>query len=477
MRSKNLKKNIVLALSVILVLFIAFSFLGPDFFRIKYDAKHFIASASHAQKGKADPIAAADPIMAEHIVTPVPLKALYMTSWVAGSPNIRTHIIDLLDKTEANAVVIDIKDYTGMIAFTTGDAELDATPCIERRIRDIGSLIETLHSKGVYVIGRVAVFQDPCYVKNYPDVAVKRKSDGEVWKDDKGLSWVDMGARDAWAYNVKIAKASYDLGFDEINFDYVRFPSDGNMKDISFVSGATPKPEVFKSFFQYLDQELRGGKAKYEKIVTPPIAATSSTASVANKVGTSTVQTTKMSSGMTVTKPTNMNGRASDPVFDEYYSLITSSDKAAIAKRSDLHGRKLGAGRLVTSADLFGMTTTVTDDLGIGQVLDYALPYVDYVYPMVYPSHYPPTWNGFKNPAAKPYEVIKISMQGAIDRAKALSLNPQKLRPWLQDFDLGATYTADMIRTQIQATYDLGLSGWLLWDAKNRYTPGGLLAN
>jgi hypothetical protein len=131
--------------------------------------------------------------------------------------------------------------------------------------------------------------------------------------------------------------------------------------------------------------------------------------------------------------------------------------------------------RIITSADLFGMTTTNKDDLGIGQILENALPYVDYVYPMVYPSHYPSGWNGFKNPAANPYEVIKLSMQGAISKANAIGLNKQKLRPWLQDFNLGATYNADMIRKQIKATYDLGLDGWLMWNASNRYTVGGFL--
>src|SRR3990167_233998 len=93
------------------------------------------------------------------------------------------------------------------------------------------------------------------------------------------------------------------------------------------------------------------------------------------------------------------------------------------------------------SVDLFGMTTTVEHDMNIGQVLELALPYFDYVSPMVYPSHYPNAWNGFVNPADHPYEVIKIAMSSAVKREVAwnilqglASTTPSKLRPWLQDF-------------------------------------------
>ncbi|HEY1037281.1 MAG TPA: putative glycoside hydrolase [Candidatus Paceibacterota bacterium] len=473
MRKINRKKTATLVLAVALVVFIAFSVFGPDIFRVKYDARHNFASVASTSDLATtttvlSDVSENDPAfsLAGHVVTPVPLKAIYMTSWVAGTPSMRDRVIKLIDTTEANAVVIDIKDYTGMVAFKTGDAELDASPCIENRVRDIGDLIKRLHEKNIYVIGRVAVFQDPCFAKHNPEVAVRKKSDGTVWKDDKGLAWVDMASEQAWQHTAKIARASYALGFDEINFDYVRFPSDGNMKDIAFISGDTPKPQVFKSFFEFLDRELRGGKGTYSVVQTA--AGTSSSAAATS---------TKMSSGMTVTRAANMNARATDPAFDEYYKLISSADPESVQKRTALSESGRGVGRMVISADLFGMTTTNTDDLGIGQILDYALPFVDYVYPMVYPSHYPANWNGFKNPAAHPYEVIKISMQGAINRAKGLGLDQQKLRPWLQDFDMGATYTADMIRKQIQATYDIGLQGWLMWDASNKYTPGGLLAN
>jgi hypothetical protein len=297
----------------------------------------------------------------------------------------------MIEETELNAVVIDIKDYTGTLSFPLESQEFvqNTNGCF---VKDMKEFIGTLHEKHIYVIGRVQVFQDKTYTKSHPEYAVKKK-DGTVWKDYKGLSFLDPSNEEVRKYIFALAKESYAHGFDEINFDYIRFPSDGKISDIAYpnTNGTTTRADIIKSFWQ------------------------------------------------------------------------------------ELHDTLSGTG-IVTSADLFGLVTTSTDDLGIGQVLENALPYFDYVCPMVYPSHFANGWNGFANPAEHPYDVIKISMSKAVERAKTLGVDPLKLRPWLQDFNLGATYTADMVRAQIKGTYDSGLDSWLMWSAANTYTKSALLA-
>lgn len=347
-----------------------------------------------------------------HLKTPEPLKGIYMTQCVASMPSFREKLVKLIEETELNAVVIDVKDYTGTVSFSTGNSEIDKLGGTGCKAKDLKEFLENLHSRNIYTIARVTVFQDPLYVKAYPDQAVKRKSDGGIWKDRKGISYVDPGAKTFWDYIIAISEASYELGFDEINFDYIRFPSDGDMSDIHFShTGAVSKKEMLRRFFEYLDS-------------------------------------------------------------------------------------KLAPSGVVTSADLFGMTTTNTDDLGIGQILEYALLNFDYVCPMVYPSHYPPQFNGWPNPNKVPYEIVKFSMDGAVSKANFLyaevststassspnlaamkRVNKLQLRPWLQDNDYPVHYTADMIRKQIQATYDAGLSSWMLWDPSNTYTREALLPN
>jgi len=173
---------------------------------------------------------------------------------------------------------------------------------------------------------------------------------------------------------------------------------------------------------------------------------------------------------------------------------------------------------VVLSADLFGYTTVLTDDLGIGQQLERTLPYFDYIAPMVYPSHYNKGFAGLSNPNSDPYKVVYTSMIGAVKRTEATETAVRtldgkpvyrdevvpaytteagefiatstkkvatglytkekysrlKLRPWLQDFDYGGNYGPAEVRAQMQATYDAGLTSWMLWDPANRYTPEAL---
>ncbi len=351
-----------------------------------------------------------------HIPAREPLKAIYMSQCVVGTPNFRERLVKLVDETELNALIIDIKDFTGKLSFTPEDPSLLGSVSEKCGAKDMKEFIKKLHEKDIYVIGRVTVFQDPYATSLHPERAVRSASTGGVWKDHKGLAFIDVGARAHWDYIISIAKASYAIGFDEINFDYVRFPSDGNMKDAVYtLSKGKSKAEALEEFFAYLSKEMK----------------------------------------------------------------------------------QTGA---VISADLFGMTTSNTDDLNIGQVLERALPHFDYIYPMVYPSHYPSGFHNFKNPNNHVYDIIKISMGDGVERAIATTTtvaafthtpiastspqlyskpaySPLKLRPWLQDFDYGGNYGPVEVRAQMKAAYDVGLTSWLLWDPSNKYTREALLSD
>lgn len=323
----------------------------------------------------------------EHLTTPEPTRAIYMTSWVASTPSWRADLVKFSEDSEINAIVIDVKDYSGRIAFEVFDPMLREFGAEEIRVRDFKEFIKGLHEKNIYAIARISVFQDPYLAARRPDLAVKNSSGG-IWKDRKGIGWVDPAARWYWDYIIKLARETERLGFDELNFDYVRFPSDGNMKDIVYNhwDAKIEQKDVLLEFFAYLDTEL-------ENLGIP------------------------------------------------------------------------------ISVDLFGLVTTVENhDLKIGQILEYAVPYFDYIAPMVYPSHYPSGFIGLANPVEHPYEVIYYAMSKAYERLIRATSTPSKLRPWLQDFDLGATYDAGMILKQKQAVYDSGLTSWMVWDPTNKYT-------
>ncbi|MEK7575765.1 MAG: putative glycoside hydrolase, partial [Patescibacteria group bacterium] len=377
LRKINKKKVLLFAGIPVLFLFLIGSFLGNGS-GIKYFATGSSVKGDSVEEKKEKIF------VPTHIAVPEVVKGIYMTSCVASMPSWREKLVKIADETEINSIIIDIKDYTGTISFKSDNSLLETggKGCV---VSDMAEFVDSLHKKNIYAIARITVFQDPYYTNKRPDMAIKKASDKTIWKDRKGLSFIDVGAKEYWDYIVALAEESYTkIGFDELNFDYIRFPSDGDMKNIYYTfSNDREKADVLKDFFSYLHDKLEGTG-------------------------------------------------------------------------------------VIMSADLFGMTTTNKDDLNIGQILEYAEPYFDYIAPMVYPSHYPSGFKNYKNVNAHPYEIVKFSMDEASKRLIAASSTPDKLRPWLQDFDYPVTYTADMVRKQKQAVYDAGLSSWMLWDPANK---------
>ena len=327
-------------------------------------------------------------IIITHLKTPKEVKAVYMSSWAAGAPSIRKKMVDLIDRTEINAIVIDVKDNTGVITW-------------EGRSKDIVAFVDELHKKNIYVIARVAAFQDPSYVKAHPEEAVHDNTTGGIWHDHKGVPWVDTGSKHMWEYLAKISKDAYAKGFDEINLDYIRFPTDGVLSHMVFpVSGekAKDKRSVVHAFYTYISDELHKNN-------------------------------------------------------------------------------------IPLSGDLFGIVLVSKVDIPVlGQDLHDALSTFDYVAPMVYPSHFYKDTAGYANPAAHPGPIITFAMKAALAIAdetasstgQATSTMRAKLRPWYQDFNMGATYTKELVRAQIDAGGVLGVKSWMLWDSANTYTESAL---
>jgi len=338
-----------------------------------------------------------------HLETPDPLRGIYITACTASSKKFRSKVLSNIEGTNINSIIIDIKDYSGTLAYASStvlssriSTSTDSSKIAELKkkqngckIYDLPEFIQELHDRNIYAIARITVFQDPSFAVVHPEVAVKRKDNPDtIWKDNKGLAFIDPGAPAYWEYIVSIGKEAFDIGFDELNFDYIRFPSDGDMSNVYYSWGqGRKKDEILKDFFLYLREEF------------------------------------------------------------------------------DSTGVPL-------SADLFGLTTSATGDLGIGQRLEDALLYFDYVAPMVYPSHFAYGFNGYSKPATEPYGVIKYSMEKAIDKTLMASSSIDKLRPWYQAFDLGAVYDREKVQAQIRAGEELGIKSYMLWNAGSVYDRG-----
>jgi hypothetical protein len=147
---------------------------------------------------------------------------------------------------------------------------------------------------------------------------------------------------------------------------------------------------------------------------------------------------------------------------------------AAIRDFLQWTGEELAELDIPLTADVFGVTTTATQDVGIGQIWEEIIDVVDAALPMVYPSHYWEGSYGFTRPNAHPYEVVRRALSDAIRRTRPVE-GAGKIIPWLQDFSLGdPRYGVPEVRAQILATYDAGLAEWILWNSAGRYTEGAL---
>lgn len=362
-----------------------------------------------------------------HILTPGVVKSIYYTGNAISYAPKKENLLDLIDTTEINSVTIDIKTVSGYVNFDMSDGKFSSiVPVSNNTIADISSIIEELHEKWVYVIGRVVVFKDKYLAETRPDLAIKWKGTDNVWYDYKWLKYLDPGAQQVWDYNAEIASYAYDIWFDEINFDYVRFPTDGRISETYYPYSQTQ-----------VDASERWGRIR---------------------------------------------------VLDNFSAHITSKLRE---KHPDI---KL-------SADIFGLVTN-NDGVKIGQNLESFMLHFDFVWPMIYPSHYGAWYLWFTQPDNHPYEIFADSIKNANARIDTLNQkihnitasggilkiseefvpqidNPEKLeysvvRPWIQGFSCtwcpgATTYDRSKFRSQIQGMQSGGLSSWWVWSSGSNY--------
>ncbi len=197
------------------------------------------------ESGDADvPIAIDLSEIARVNVNPDNAKGIYLTMWSASNSKKMENIFALIDKTEINSVVIDVKGSQGELIYEYWSG--------------IGDLIKKLHEKNIYAIARVVVFQDSGYAMSNPEVALKNRSGG-LWRDRRGFAWLDPAAKGSHDHIIDIAKKSIDLGFDEIQYDYIRFPTDGALSSIVYPAwdGQKSRNEVLREFFEYSKNKLK----------------------------------------------------------------------------------------------------------------------------------------------------------------------------------------------------------------------------
>lgn len=328
--------------------------------------------------------------------TPVTSKGIYVTA--AGAQNQLDHLISLVDSCELNTMVIDIKDDDGYITYAMDYPEAKELKATTTYIQDIDAVIKKLKEKGIYTIARVVTFKDPVLAERRPELALKNK-DGSMFRDKANQAWVNPYNKKVWEYVVGVAKECAKVGFDEVNFDYIRFSTDSGMAHVDFGEESLTKTkiETVTEFVKYACEQL---------------------------------------------KPLGVYVSA-----DVYGAIINSKIDAKIVGQSYVEMSR----------------------------------YLDYICPMIYPSHYGNGYYGIDYPDTQPYELIMGALKSSRTALSEIKEGEHcaKVRPWLQDFTASwlshyIRYEADEVREQIEAVYDSGYTQWLLWNGIMNYTKDAL---
>jgi hypothetical protein len=357
------------------------------------------------------------PIPIKIIDEPVPekganAKGVYLNEFIANSNHsravaVRDEIESLLDETELNAVVIDIKEIGG--------------PYMPLSLK---SYIEKLREKGVWVIARICVFRDSSLLDSHPEWYLKReKEDGsiEVWKDGGGGHWLDPKGSGVQNYIIDFSKKAIDFGFDELQFDYIRFPSDGDVESAVYPFYDKSREERYRvigDFFSELSLSLRNHNP--EIILSVDLFGYVAAHRNSMEIGQRTYDAAQH--------------------FDYIsYMLYPSHFYGGLQVSRDL---KRGLPSMYLPYQ--------SDDLS-------------------------------KVVSNNPYSVIARSIFIAVDYLDSIG-SKAKIRPWLQDFNIsrdterGIYYDSLKVREQILAAEESGADGWLLWNSSGRYTKEALLA-
>jgi len=183
-------------------------------------------------------------------------RGLYISFWAAGSQKKMDKIFDIIDKSDINTVVVDIKNEYGYLSFKGDVKEAKNIGAYKRRtIKDIDTFIKKLKQRNLYIIGRIVVFKDELFATNNPECAV-RDSNGSIWRNHDHLAWSSPLCIKAHQYNIDIAKDTASKGFDEINFDYIRFPASKSVV-FDMENNSSNRIKVISSFLQKANKELK----------------------------------------------------------------------------------------------------------------------------------------------------------------------------------------------------------------------------
>ncbi len=412
------------------------------------------------------------PVAEKTIVVPkdFEVRAIYLTGIMAGSDH-GIRIIKHWREVGGNAVVFDIKDSDGSVTIPFEHPLLGEHQVY---IHDVPKLVHFLHQQNMHAIARIAIFRDERLVVNHPELAVQSRKNKTAWRENGKLVWTDPSNPKVQDYDIALAKYVAGLGVDEIQFDYVRFPAEGDQKDAQFVyQNQQPEPAQSadaSSANSASDDTDSCGDGRLGRPATAKPSGPSTAAEAASGSPASSPAGTPDNSPALKHRVANKNGTKSRrdttaachaPRGPQRTDVITAFLKKAYA---ELHPTGV-----LLSLDVFGVMAwqRQVDLAHTGQDIVGMAHYCDVLSPMIYPSHFFGMDN-IPHPGDEPAHFIGESM----DRFELITKGSGVvIRPWLQAFHWRTkTYSPEYIKIQVETAKEKGGIGFLFWNAANDYS-------
>ena len=384
---------------------------------------------------------------------PVKVKGAYVMAWNAGVPEYMANYIELCETTELNALVIDVKDDEGNITFNTSNKELSAA-CMNI-VPGFKDLVSDLKNRGIYTIARIVCFRDEQWSSLNPELAIQHK-DGGLWKDSSGRTWLDPYDRGTWEYISDIAEEAVLLGFDEIQLDYVRFPTDGRIGDISYGSAAeeNSKTEIISEFLKSLRTELAEDGVRLSADVFGIIALSRSDSEAIGQDTALLLNSTDSICPMIY--PSHFANKRQNGVGQYINGVLFEApdlDPYGVVYNALMEFKRyLNDDGSIAGSSRGGMDNSTGTDTNN---------------------------NANMNINAGTNTNAGIGTYGNYDE---INESQAVIRPYLQHFSasyLGEgyyqQYTAEKVREQINAVYDAGFEEWILWNHNSVYSTDAFL--
>ena len=418
----------------------------------------------------------------------VKVKGIYVSGPMAGTAGM-DNLIALVDRTELNALVIDVKNDDGYLTCELDVPLAEQIGSEKHYIKDLPALVQTCKEKNIYLIARVVAFKDPILAEKMPEWSL-HNSDGSIFRDKSGLAWVNPYRKEVWEYLASVGEAAIKAGFDEVQYDYVRFSTDSRMKQVDFgdsTKGRT-KTEAISGFTLYASERIHAAGGRISADVYGVVIDSEEDQQI---VGQNYVEMSRSLDAMSpMIYPSHYgpyNYQIPVPDAQPYDTVLAAMQ----ASKMVLAGLDPKTGKKPVSADVSG--NDAVDAAIVGGEAVSGNNAADAAADSQSTSG---TTAVSGNDAAQDAEDAQAAdgAQAAEDAAaKTFALSKEEIaqldpttgvqatvRPWLQDFTATwvkghISYGPEEIRAQIQAVYDAGYEEWILWNAANRYTEGGLL--